>query len=235
MEHPHQRIRGDIETRIMSGEWPPGHRIPSEHEMMAQYGCSRMTVNKVISALAAQGLITRRRRAGSVVAEPSTGRAVLEIQDFSSEAARTGTNYRFEILRRSVEALNAAAAARTGLRVGAPVLSVDTLHLTEGVPSAYEQRVINLSVVPDAAHEPFEAVPPGTWLLSRVPWTDAEHLIRAVNADGALARRLKVDTGAACLVLERRTWQTGALVTDARLTYPGERYHMAGRFSPTSL
>ena len=52
MKHLHQRIRDDIEARIMSGDWPPGHRIPFEHELMAEYGCSRMTVNKVLSTLA---------------------------------------------------------------------------------------------------------------------------------------------------------------------------------------
>ena len=76
MKHLHQRIRDDIEAKIMSGEWAPGHRIPFEHELMAEYGCSRMTVNKVLSTLAVNGLITRRRRAGSVVAEPSTRQAV---------------------------------------------------------------------------------------------------------------------------------------------------------------
>lgn len=48
----HQRIRADIGERIRSGAWSPGHRIPFEHELMAQYGCSRMTVNKALSPLA---------------------------------------------------------------------------------------------------------------------------------------------------------------------------------------
>ena len=29
----HERILGDIEGRILSGEWAPGHRIPFEHEL----------------------------------------------------------------------------------------------------------------------------------------------------------------------------------------------------------
>jgi GntR family transcriptional regulator, histidine utilization repressor len=232
--HLHQRIRHDLEARIMSGQWPPGHRVPFEHELMAEYGCSRMTVNKVLSALAANGLITRRRRAGSVVAAPSTERAVLEIQDFAFEAQRAGALYRFEIVRRRVESMTAAAAARTGTPRGSEVLAVDTLHLVDGVPAAYEQRLVSLDTVPEARNEPFADAPPGTWLLRRVPWTNAEHLIRAVIADTALARCLKVERGAACLVLERRTWQGGAFVTEARITYPGERHHLVGRFSPVT-
>jgi len=204
MKHLHQRIRDDIEARIMSGEWAPGYRIPFEHELMAEYGCSRMTVNKVLSTLAANGLITRRRRAGSVVAEPSNQQAVLQIQDFALEAARAGTEYRFRILHRAVEPIDAAAAQRTGQPAGMKMLCISTLHVMDDVPQAFEQRLINLATVPEAKDEPFKDDPPGTWLLRRVPWTDAEHILRAVNADSAMAKRLQVQTRAACLVLERR-------------------------------
>ena len=56
----HQRIRSDIEARIRSGEWTPGHRAPTEAELMAAYDCSRMTVNKAMIALVEAGLIVRR-------------------------------------------------------------------------------------------------------------------------------------------------------------------------------
>jgi GntR family histidine utilization transcriptional repressor len=234
MKHLHQRIRDDIEARIMSGEWPPGYRIPFEHELMAEYACSRMTVNKVLSTLAANGLITRRRRAGSVVAEPSTERAVLEIQDFALEAARAGSVYQYKILRRAIEPIDAAAAQRTGLPAGTEMLNVTTVHMMDGVPEAYEQRLISLASVPEANNEHFTNDPPGTWLLRRVPWTDAEHIVRALNADNSLSKRLQVEIGAACLVLERRTWQAGAFVTEARIVYPGDRHHLVGRFSPVT-
>jgi len=168
------------------------------------------------------------------VAEPSTQRAVLEIQDFALEAARAGTTYHFKILRRAVEPIDAAAALRTGLPVGTEMLTISTLHLMDGVPGAYEQRLIHLATVPEAGQERFTNDPPGTWLLRRVPWTDAEHIVRAVNADSQLAKHLHIETGAACLVLERRTWQAGAFVTEARITYPGDRHHLVGRFSPVS-
>jgi GntR family histidine utilization transcriptional repressor len=234
MKPIYQRIRDDIEARIMSGEWPPGHRVPFEHELMAEYGCSRMTVSKVLSVLAANGLITRRRRAGSVVAEPSHEQAVLAIQDFALEAARAGTVYRFDILHHAVENVDAAGAQRIGLEVGTDVLNVVTLHTVNDVPEAYEQRLINLATVPEVADERFKDDPPGTWLLRRVPWTDAEHVVRAVNADTRLAKLLQIDAGAACLMLERRTWQAGAFVTEARITYPGDRHSLVGRFSPSS-
>ena len=84
----YKRIRLDIETRILTGEWPPGHRIPFEHQLMARYRCSRMTVNKALSELAQADLIERRRRAGTFVRRPQHMSAVLKI--FSSSSLMPG-------------------------------------------------------------------------------------------------------------------------------------------------
>ena len=55
---------------------------------MAEYGCSRMTVNKALSALAATGLIARRRRAGSVRRRAGNQRAVLRDPGLSRRGRR---------------------------------------------------------------------------------------------------------------------------------------------------
>ena len=51
----HQRILSDISEKILSGAWAPGHRIPFEHELTAEYNCSRMTVNKALSVFKKRG------------------------------------------------------------------------------------------------------------------------------------------------------------------------------------
>ena len=226
------RIRWDVQQRIMSGDWRPGTRIPFEHELAEQYGCSRMTVNKALSALAEDGLIVRRRKAGSFVAAPVVEQAVMEIQDFALEAARLGLVYRYEITDRRLRALDAAAAKAAGLPRGAKVAHVLCRHIIGGQPAAYEDRIISLAAVPDAASERFDTVAPGTWLLQRVPWNQAEHILRARRADAALAHLLDVAVGEACLVLQRRTWHLGAPVTVVDITFAGERQQLVGRFAP---
>jgi GntR family histidine utilization transcriptional repressor len=110
------------------------------------------------------------------------------------------------------------------------MLAVTTLHERGGEPLALEERRISLGSVPQAAEEPFLDVPPGTWLLRHVAWTEAEHVIGARTADAALARRLRIARGDACLTLDRRTWQGGDLITTVRLTYPADRHRFTGRF-----
>ncbi|MBV9114567.1 MAG: histidine utilization repressor [Hyphomicrobiales bacterium] len=229
----HHRIRVDLEGKILSGEWPPGHRVPFEHELMAGYGCSRMTVNKVLSGLAAAGLIERRRRAGSFVRRPQFQSAVLQIHDIKAEVSERGKTYAYELLsqRRRKANANDREALSVGPEVG--ILALRCRHLADGRPFALEERLINLTAIPAGETIDFKAEPPGTWLLGHVPWTEAEHHISAREADAEMARRLEVAEGSACLVVRRRTWRSGETVTVVRLIFPGPSYHLVARFTPS--
>jgi GntR family transcriptional regulator, histidine utilization repressor len=229
----YQRIRGDIEARIISGDWPPGYRVPFEHELMQAYSCSRMTVNKVISALAAAGLVVRRRRAGSFVSKPRVHTAILQIPDLKGEVEQRGERYVYRLIDLRKRAASVRDRSRLGVGVRAPVLAMRCLHEAEGQPFAIEDRLINLQAVPDALQEDFSTTPPNTWLVGQVPWTEAEHRITACNADTGTAQKLKIEKGAACLVIERQTWRNGEPITSARITHPGHLYDLIARFTPT--
>ena len=95
----YKQIRLDIERQILTGEWPPGHRIPFEHQLMARYGCSRMTVSKALSELAQADLIERRRRAGTFVRRPKFLSAVLKIADIRAEISALGRSYGYELIQ----------------------------------------------------------------------------------------------------------------------------------------
>ncbi|MBL8554008.1 MAG: histidine utilization repressor [Phenylobacterium sp.] len=227
-------IRERLERAIVSGEWPPGRRLPSEKELAAEYGCARMTVSKAVTALADAGLVTRRRRAGTVVAEPRPRESLLQIHDIPTEVRAAGRAYRFEVLERDTRSATAEDAARIGLNPGAAVLALKVLHRADGAPFALEDRLISLRAVPDAAAETFAAEPPGSWLQAKLPWTDAEHHILALNADAEVAVRLEIAPGAACLCDDRRSWHGGTVVTHVRLTYPGDRRLVARFHAPGS-
>jgi GntR family histidine utilization transcriptional repressor len=228
----HQRILSDIETRIVSGEWPPGHRLPFEVELARQYGCARMTVNKVMTQLAKAGLVERRRKSGTFVAQPRAQAAILEIHDISREVEQTGLPYSYAIVAHAQHRATAAERARLDLDGSARVLAVTALHRAGPAPFCLEERLINLSAVPEAADADFSATAPGRWLVERVPWSAAEHRIHAASTDTSTAARLAVQPGTACLVVERRTWHNGGPITHATFTYTGERHSLVASFTP---
>ncbi len=229
----HARILGELEERILSGAWPPGYRIPSEHDLADQYNCSRMTVNKVVTQLAHAGLVERRRKAGSFVCRPHSQSAVLEIKDIKTEVIEQGLDYRFEILSMHKRRARANDRSRLALADTRPILALVCRHFAGRRPFCLEERLINLDAVPEAAAQMFDTIAPGAWLIQRVPWTAAEHRIRAEAAGAATGRQLAVSAGTACLVIERRTSWADAPITFVRLTYPGEAHELVARFAPS--
>jgi GntR family histidine utilization transcriptional repressor len=225
-----QRIRTEIEAHIRSGAWRPGYRIPFEHELVVQYGCSRATVSKALEGLARAGLIERRRKAGSFVAHPQVHAAVLEVPDLADMIAERGEEYRWELRNRRMVTSGSNAAGMSG-----PTLLVEGIHCAGGEPFGVEHRLISLATVPSAEQESFADLAPGTWLLGHVPWTDARHRIRAVSAGRALAKELELGPHTACLQVERWTWRTGDAVTYVRQVFPGDRYDLVAEFKPGEM
>lgn len=225
-----RRIRADIEERIRSGDWPPGHRLPTEHALLADYGCARMTVSKAMGALAAAGLIERRNKAGSFVAHPQVHAAVLEIPDLRAVIEARGETYAYQGLRRATRRLDPADPDEAALGAPGEALALEGLHVAHGAPFALERRVIALAAVPGAASVDFGEEAPGSWLLRQVPWTEAEHRIAAVNPSPADARRLGIGRSAACLQVKRWTWRGGQGITFVVQLFPGAAYDLVARF-----
>lgn len=229
----HQRIQADIEAKIVSGEWPPGHRLPTELEMCAIYGCSRMTVNKVLSRLTRDGLIERRKRAGSFVLQPRSQAAIIDVHDVRTEVEALNRPYGYRLLERAVRTANEREAAWLGEEMASDrLLILEAVHFAAGRPFCAEWRAIDLDTVPGAERADFATTPPSTWLLHEVPWTVAEHTISAIGASGSIAKALELREGAPCLRMERRTWNLARPVTVARLTYPGDAHVFVARFTP---
>ena len=219
----HERIRREIEAQILSGAWPPGARVPGEIELMAQYQCARMTVNKALSALAHAGLVERRRRAGTFVARPRAQSMVLEITDLAREVTARGQDYAWQLLTR--HAAQSALAEMPG-----PVLEVEGVHLADATPLAFEHRLISTAQVPAVLTANLTDTAPGTWLLAHVPWTEAENRISASATSPALARALNIAPGDPCLTVTRRTWRSGAPVTLVHQHFIAQRHELVARF-----
>ena len=234
----HRRILADISDRIVSGDWPPGYRIPFEHELATEYACSRMTVNKALSQLAKAGLIVRRRRSGSFVSLPKSQAAILEIHDIKAEVQALGLPYRYELVSRTIRRCTAGDRARLGLAGSSMVAALVCRHFAGAQPFCHEDRLISLAAVPDAQRETFASVAPGPWLVERVPWSIAEHRIRASGVGRSdrcrAGRRGRVAMpGRGAADLERRpAGDACALHLCRRQPCAGRPLHAVARIAP---
>lgn len=66
----HAGVSNYIRSKIYAKEWGPNKRIPSEHELMAEFQVSRGTVRKAIKTLADEGLLKQEHGRGTFVCQP---------------------------------------------------------------------------------------------------------------------------------------------------------------------
>lgn len=230
----HDRILQAFHQKILSQEWAPGFQLPYEIELADSYGVSRMTMNKVLTRLTREGYLVRKRKLGTFVAEPRAQAAVLEIHDIEAEVRRLGADYSFALNDRELRqpTPEEREEARVPEGAGAAVLFLGGVHSAGTTPFCLESRIINTAAAPSAVDQDFQRLAPGKWLLRQVPWTAAEHRIRAINADRRTARLLDIPIGEACLAIWRRTELAGKWVTVSRQVYPGSRHQLRALFEP---
>ncbi|GGD88859.1 GntR family transcriptional regulator [Paenibacillus nasutitermitis] len=77
-----------IRGKIHSGEFKPGDKVPTEHELKSQFNVSRMTISTAMIHLAKDGLIRRIPGRGTFVTGPDERAAGLERS--SSDSAQEG-------------------------------------------------------------------------------------------------------------------------------------------------
>lgn len=233
----HETILQDLRARIVEGAWKPGFQLPKETELAAQFGVSRMTMNKVLTQLTREGFLLRRKKLGTFVTEPRAQSVVMEITDLESEVAALGKPYRFQLLERAMRPLRPDDVLGTDdetISEKADLLFLRGVHFAGAQPFCLETRLINPQEAEGAVEQDFGNVPPGRWLVETVPWGSARHRIRAIQASAEDARALKISSGDACLEIARRTEAAGVWVTWVRLLYPGDSHQIVADFQPSS-
>lgn len=225
-----EEIRGTLTREIVGGVHKPGDKLPTEQQLAERFGASRPTVNKAIGSLAKDGLVVRRKRAGTIVLAQSA--FWLPVIDVSRYVEDRGETYDFQILSRNEIANGADAILWPEIAEGTPLLALECLHFSNTLPIQHERRLINLEAVPEAAAARFETAPPGLWLLRHVPWSASEHRIGAVGAGNGLAEHFGIKRGTPCLGVHRVTRHEGVPLTTVTLTSPAGRFFLEGADAP---
>jgi GntR family histidine utilization transcriptional repressor len=224
MKATYKDVKSDILSKITTGAWPPGALVPSEVDLATTYGCARATVNRAMRELADDGLIERRRKAGTRVRMTPVRQARFDIPIVRAEIAEKGAAYRYALASRTVEEAPDWLRARLRLETGARALHLVCMHYADGDPYQHEDRWINLAALPQAERQDFSDIGPNEWLVATVPYSDVEISFSAGLADARLTGYLACAEGDPVFTVERSTWWEGRAVTYVRLTYrPGHR------------
>jgi len=121
---------------------PPGAKLPSDTDLCAEFGVSRMTARNAMERLAADGLIRREPGRGSFVTAPPAHRRANRLMTFSQEMRRTGRVPRSRLLARVVRPATATEAATLGVPPRQSVVYLRRLRLADDEPIALESTIL---------------------------------------------------------------------------------------------
>ena len=224
------KLKQAISLKISSGEWQANQRVPSEAEVVKALGMSRMTVNRALRELTAEGLLVRHQGLGTFVAEKKAHSALFEVHNIAEEISARGHQHRAELLVLESAKASVEEAMMLGVRTNHDIYRSVVLHFENDLPIQIEERVVNAKLTPDYDKQDFTQQTSYAYLMSVAPMTEGEHLVEAILPSELECQRLQISAQEPCLQIKRRTWSGEDIVTAARLLHPGSRFQLFGHF-----
>ena len=228
----YQQVREYILQRINTGALHPGMRIESESELVSALKVSRMTVNRALRELTAEGRLHRRQGRGTFVATVKPQAALLEIQSIAMEIRARGGAYSCHVHLLQEEKASPALAAAMGLSPYASVFHSIIVHKENQVPIQLGCRYVLPEIAPDFLNQDFTQVTVSEYLLHIAPVTAIEHVVEALIPEPWIRDLLQINGSEPCLALHRKTWAGTRIATSSTFYSPGSRYSYGGKFTP---
>ena len=228
----YQQLKDLILQRISSGELKPHDRVPSENELVASMRVSRMTANRALRELTNEGYVERIAGRGTFVSDFRSRSHVLEVQDIADEIQQRGHTHDSEVIKQTRKPARGEVAKALDVERGTDVFHLLLVHFENSVPIQIEDRYVLAEFAPDCLEQDFSRLTPSAYLTSISPLARAEQSVRAQMPSAAVRSRLKMHDDEATLIVIRRTWSDDRPVTFTRLHHPGDRFELAGQYTP---
>jgi GntR family transcriptional regulator len=146
----YERIKRHISEAILMGAWPPGTVLPSEVALSQSCGVAVGTVRRALSDLVAEGMLTRRRKTGTVVTGRTPHHSLRYFFQYFRLHGRDGELVRSRVRMISVAVRPVAPIEADSLQL-APASSVIDLHrvrLVDGQPVMHDRYILATERVP---------------------------------------------------------------------------------------
>lgn len=214
----YQVINRDLSGQITSGSLPLGDRLPSESELAQHYGVSRMTVRQALGQLEAEGLVVRRRGAGTFVSDPRPRRRQANrFGSFAEEMGVDAADVTTDLLEQHVAQPPDDVVSALRLGPGQPAVHVRRLRRLRGEPVALQDSWLPLLLAPSLARDGLERGSLYRTLQERegLEVVRAEQEVTASSATAEEARLLAVEPGSPLITIFRLALTGGGQVVEA--------------------
>jgi len=218
----YKKLQRGIRKAVEEGLINEKDALPSERDLAANLGVSRITVRRAVTGLAESGLLTQKRGAGTFVS-PRVEQLLSRLTGFTEDMAKRGMKSDITWLDRSVGTASPHEAEMLNLQTGAKVSRLYRIRSAEGVAMCLEYACLPNNLLPDpnkVDRSLYDYLGKHAGRPVR-----AKQKIRAELFDMEHAHLLGVQTGSACLYIERQSFLAdGTAAEFVRSHYRGDSY-----------
>jgi GntR family transcriptional regulator len=204
----YQRIQRAIQQKIERGKLKPGDAVSSERELARAHGVSLMTARNALAGLERQGVVERRRGAGTFVAVPKVN--YNELVSTTELMAGRGFSVISRLLAARIVEDQPEIAARLGITGNSALVKLERLRQVEQEPLALETSYLAAAKFAELAAKPLERGSLFITLENRyqtqIAYADEE--VDATVADHRAASLLRVSDGAPVLRIRQVIYST---------------------------
>lgn len=219
-------LRNAIENRVVQADTA----IPTERELAEEFDISRITVRKAVDGLVNDGLLSRRRGAGTFVVAPRVEKNFSRLTSFSEDMISRGRRPHSVWVSRSEGEVTPEEAMSLGLSPGSSVYRFHRVRFADDLPMALEYSTVpgycldSLDTVGASLYEALEAA-------DHLPVRALQRL-RAINFNAEQAEALGVAPGDAGLFIERRGFLVdGRTAEFTQSYYRGDAYDLVAELN----
>jgi GntR family histidine utilization transcriptional repressor len=229
----HTQVKNHLLQQIRSGALKPSDRTESENELARRFGVSRLTVQRAIRELVAEGRLTRVQGSGTFVASKPQGFSLFEVRGIADQVREQGGDPMTEVLIQRQCVPDAKVRDLLELPEGEPIFEAVLLRKNRDQPVALETRSVRREPYPDFLEHNFEQESMYEFLARHSVLGELETTLSAVLPPPLTCQRLNIRVGDPCLLLERRNRVNGTVLTFSSFTFAGSRMSLSSRYRAT--
>jgi GntR family transcriptional regulator len=228
------QVEDALAERISSGALPVGMQLPSEEELIREFGVSRTTIRTTIQNLVRQGLVEIRRGRGTFVASPRMVQELTELTGFVEDMRVLGRTPTARVLGRQFIPATPLVAEKLAVPLGTAVAWIRRVRLSDGVPLSFDETYLPEALGHKVMTDDLAREPIFTLLEERygTPLVEADYVLEAAVAEPAVAMALKIPAGSPIFLIERTSYTSGHRAVDyERLHYRGDSIRFKTRLA----
>ncbi|WP_368343855.1 GntR family transcriptional regulator [Pelagovum sp. HNIBRBA483] len=194
----YKQVQDEILSRLQSGQYVIGMRLPTESEMSKSFGVSRVTVRKALELLVRDGYLTSRQGSGYNVAAVSPPTTTC-LASYTDQILREGRVPGAKLLRLEAHAEQVPASVKSFF--DEPLSMVERLRTVDGQPTMLTQTWIPRRRAPRILESDFPESGQNQSILRilrqvfELAWTSACESMDSIIPDPEMARLLKLEPG----------------------------------------